>query len=233
MTRILIVEDEDALSDAMRYALSREGYEVSVLSDGTRAVDYVRSWRPDLILLDLMLPGMSGLDICRGVRRTSDVPIIIVTAKDAEAERVTGLELGADDYVTKSFSMPELLARVRAVLRRTSRREAADATGIVEAGPVRIDADRHEVRVHGVVVELPPKEFALLECLVRSPGRLLTREWLIHQIWGEDYYGDTRTLDVHIKRLRAKIERNTRFPEHLRTVRGLGYKYVADESRPE
>lgn len=226
MTRILIVEDEDALADAMRYALGRDGYEVSVLTEGNRAVDYVRAWRPDLILLDLMLPGLSGLDICRAVRRGSDVPIIIVTAKDAETDRVTGLELGADDYVTKSFSMPELLARVRAVLRRTATRDAAPDPAMIEAGPVRLDTDRHEVLVRGRAVDLPPKEFALLECFVRSPGRLLTRDWLIQQVWGEDYYGDTRTLDVHVKRLRAKLERNPKDPEHLRTVRGLGYKFV-------
>ena len=225
MNRVLIVEDEPALADSIRYGLEREGYECTVLNDGLRAVDYVRSWRPDIILLDLMLPGMSGTDVCREIRTISTTPIVIVTAKDAEADKVLGLELGADDYITKPFSMRELLARVRAVLRRGGQTETAVQATSVSAGPVEIDTERHEVRVRGDVVELPPKEFDLLEVLVRKVGKLMTRDALITQVWGEDYYGDTRTLDVHIKRLRAKIEHDPRNPSHLRTVRGLGYRF--------
>ncbi len=225
MTRILIVEDEPALADSIRYGLEREGFDCTVLGDGIRALEHVRSWRPDLVLLDLMLPGMPGTDVCREIRRASQVPIVMVTAKDSEADKVLGLELGADDYITKPFSMRELVARVRAVLRRgpATAEEAAPAS--VQAGPVTIDTDRHEVTVRGTTVELPPKEFALLEVLVRKAGRLMTRDALITQVWGEDYYGDTRTLDVHIKRLRSKIEEDPRNPSHLRTVRGLGYRF--------
>jgi two-component system, OmpR family, response regulator RegX3 len=226
VSRVLIVEDEPALADSIRYGLEREGYECTVLSDGLRALDYVRSWRPDLVLLDLMLPGMSGTDVCREIRRAGPVPIVMVTAKDSEADKVLGLELGADDYITKPFSMRELIARVRAVLRRgTPSIESADRPTSVEAGPVAIDTERHEVRVRDQVVELPPKEFALLEVLIRKAGKLMTRDALISQVWGEDYYGDTRTLDVHIKRLRAKIEEDPRNPTYLRTVRGLGYRF--------
>lgn len=227
MTRILIVEDELSLADAMRYGLEREGYEVTVLTDGERVVEYVRSWRPDLILLDIMLPGASGLDITREVRRADPVPIIMVTAKDAEADKVAGLELGADDYVTKPFSMPELTARTRAVLRRMGPVDTGPEPAAVAAGPVSLDAERHEVLVRGERVEMPPKEFALLETLLRRAGKLVTRDALISEVWGPDYYGDTRTLDVHVKRLRQKIERDPRDPEHLRTVRGLGYKFEA------
>ena len=228
MSRVLIVEDEPALADSIRYGLEREGYECTVLEDGLRAVEYVRSWRPDIILLDLMLPGMPGADVCREIRRISQVPIVMVTAKDAEADKVLGLELGADDYVTKPFSMRELIARVRAVLRRggVPLAEGEVATSI-DAGPVHIDTERHEVRVRDSIVDLPPKEFALLEVLVRKVGKLMTRDALISQVWGEDYYGDTRTLDVHIKRLRAKIEADPRNPAHLKTVRGLGYRFEA------
>lgn len=228
MTRVLIVEDEPALADSVSYALEREGYECTVLGDGAKAVDYVRSWRPDLVLLDLMLPGMSGIDVCRQVRSIGQTPIVMVTAKDTEADKVLGLELGADDYITKPFGMQELLARVRAVLRRTGASPAADGEPTsITAGPVAIDTERHEVRVNDVVVDLPPKEFALLEVLLRRSGKLMTREALIAQVWGEEYYGDTRTLDVHVKRLRAKIEDDPRNPKHLRTVRGLGYKFEA------
>lgn len=227
MSRVLIVEDEPALADSIRYGLEREGYECTVLGDGSRAVDFVRSWRPDLVLLDLMLPGMPGTDVCREIRTTGPVPIVMVTAKDTEADKVIGLELGADDYITKPFSMRELIARVRAVIRRTGvvpeildRRPTALA-----GGPVEMDTERHEVRVHGSVVEMPPKEFALLESLLRRSGKLMTRESLIAQVWGEDYYGDTRTLDVHVKRLRGKIESDPRNPKHLITVRGLGYRF--------
>jgi two-component system, OmpR family, response regulator RegX3 len=226
VSRVLIVEDEPALADSIRYGLEREGYECTVLSDGLRAIDYVRSWRPDIVLLDLMLPGMPGSDVCREIRRAGPVPIVMVTAKDTEADKVLGLELGADDYITKPFSMRELIARVRAVLRRgTAGAEGTERATSIEAGPVSIDTERHEVRVRDTVVELPPKEFALLEVLVRKVGKLMTRDALISQVWGEDYYGDTRTLDVHIKRLRAKIEEDPRNPMHLRTVRGLGYRF--------
>jgi two-component system, OmpR family, response regulator RegX3 len=228
VSRVLIVEDEPALADSIRYGLEREGFECTVLADGLRAVEYVRSWRPDIVLLDLMLPGLPGTDVCREIRRIGKVPIVMVTAKDAEADKVLGLELGADDYVTKPFSMRELIARVRAVLRRGGAVDVAEQRPTaVAAGPVAIDTERHEVRVRDEVVELPPKEFALLEVLVRKVGKLMTREALISQVWGEDYYGDTRTLDVHIKRLRAKIEQDPRNPAHLRTVRGLGYRFEA------
>jgi two-component system response regulator RegX3 len=226
MNRILIVEDEPALADSVRYGLEREGFECTVLSDGSHAVDYVRSWRPDLVLLDLMLPGMPGADVCREIRRVGRVPIVMVTAKDSEADKVLGLELGADDYITKPFSMRELIARVRAVLRRSGVVSPIDDRPVsLQVGPVEMDTDRHEVRVRGDVVELPPKEFALLEVMIRRAGKLMTRDALIAQVWGEDYFGDTRTLDVHIKRLRAKIEHDPRNPVHLRTVRGLGYRF--------
>ena len=226
MSRVLIVEDEPALADSIRYGLEREGYECTVLSDGIRAIDYVRSWRPDIVLLDLMLPGMPGTDVCREIRTIGPTPIVMVTAKDTEADKVLGLELGADDYITKPFSMRELIARVRAVLRRGGLAvEPEERATSVAAGPVSIDTERHEVRVRNAIVDLPPKEFALLEVLVRKVGKLMTREALITQVWGEDYYGDTRTLDVHIKRLRAKIETDPRNPSHLRTVRGLGYRF--------
>jgi two-component system response regulator RegX3 len=228
MSRILIVEDEPALADSIRYGLEREGFECTVLGDGLRAVDYVRSWRPDLVLLDLMLPGMPGTDVCREIRRVGHVPIVMVTAKDSEADKVLGLELGADDYITKPFSMRELIARVRAVLRRGGvASEPEEQATSLAVGPVAIDVERHEVRVRGLVVDLPPKEFALLEVLVRKAGKLMTRDALISQVWGEDYYGDTRTLDVHVKRLRTKIEEDPRNPSHLRTVRGLGYRFEA------
>jgi two-component system response regulator RegX3 len=224
VSRVLIVEDEPALADSVRYALEREGFECTIIADGAKAVEFVRSWRPDLVLLDLMLPGMPGMDVCRQIRAMGRIPIVMVTAKDTEADKVLGLELGADDYITKPFGMQELLARVRAVLRR--------ATGTVEdvptelaAGPVEMDIERHEVRVRGEAVEMPPKEFALLEVLLRRAGRLITREALIAQVWGDEYFGDTRTLDVHVKRLRAKIEEDPSDPKHVRTVRGLGYKF--------
>jgi two-component system response regulator RegX3 len=226
VNRVLIVEDEPALADSVRYGLEREGFECTVLGDGSRAVEYVRSWRPDLVLLDLMLPGMPGADVCREIRRVGHIPIVMVTAKDSEADKVLGLELGADDYITKPFSMRELIARVRAVLRRSDVVSPPDERPItLRIGPVDMDTDRHEVRVRGRVVDLPPKEFALLEVLIRRAGKLMTRDALIAQVWGEDYYGDTRTLDVHVKRLRAKIEDDPRNPVHLKTVRGLGYRF--------
>jgi two-component system, OmpR family, response regulator RegX3 len=227
VTRILVVEDEEALADTIRYGLEREGFEVSIAPDGRMALERFRADRPGLVILDLMLPELSGLDVCRAIRAESDVPIVIVTAKDAEADKVAGLELGADDYVTKPFSVRELVSRVRAHLRRVEMggtRAASD--GALRAGPVELDAERHEVRVRGKLVQLPPKEFALLEMLLRLKGRLLTRDHLIGEVWGADYFGDTKTLDVHVKRLRQKIEEDPHRPANLLTVRGLGYRFV-------
>jgi two-component system response regulator RegX3 len=225
-TRVLVVEDEEALADSVRYNLEREGYAVSVAADGRRALERFRSESPSLVILDLMLPELSGLDVCRMIRSESDVPIIIVTAKDSEADKVTGLELGADDYVTKPFSVRELVSRVRANLRRSEPRAAPPAEEVLTVGPVRMDVARHEVTVRGHAVPMPPKEFELLEVLLRRRGRLLTREFLIDEVWGADYFGDTRTLDVHVKRLRRKVEEDPHRPIHLVTVRGLGYKFV-------
>ncbi|HSJ51223.1 MAG TPA: response regulator transcription factor [Actinomycetota bacterium] len=224
--RILVVEDEESLADSVRYNLEREGYGVSVAADGRRALDRFRSERPALVILDLMLPEISGLDVCRAIRAESDVPIIMVTAKDSEADKVTGLELGADDYVTKPFSMRELISRVRANLRRVRPSPPELPEEVLSGGPVRMDVGRHEVAVRGEAVALPPKEFELLEALLRRKGRLLTRDFLIEHVWGADYYGDTRTLDVHVKRLRRKVEVDPHRPAHLLTVRDLGYKFV-------
>ena len=223
--RILIVEDESTLADAMRYGLEREGFRCSVANDGAVALSRFEADQPDLVLLDLMLPGLAGEDVCRAIRRSGSTPIIIVSAKTSEVDRVLGLELGADDYITKPFSSRELIARVRTVLRRSGVAEAAGGPWLLEAGPVRLDIEKHEARVNGTPVALPPKEFMLLECLMRRRGKLCTREALIGDVWGIDYFGDTRTLDVHIKRLRAKIEDDPRKPRYLQTVRGLGYKF--------
>jgi two-component system, OmpR family, response regulator RegX3 len=226
--RILVVEDEESLADSVRYNLEREGYSVSVATDGRRALERFRSEQPVLVILDLMLPEVSGLDVCRMIRAESDVPIIMVTAKDSEADKVAGLELGADDYVTKPFSMRELVSRVRANLRRTRPHAVSEkpADEVLSGGPVRMDVGRHEVSVRGEPVSLPPKEFELLEMFLRRKGRLLTRDFLIAEVWGPDYFGDTRTLDVHVKRLRRKLEADPHDPDHLLTVRGLGYKFV-------
>ncbi len=226
MTRILVVEDEESFSDALSFMLKREGYEVTVAGDGNDAVHEFDSHGADLVLLDLMLPGLSGTEVCRAIRGKSNVPIIMVSAKDGEIDKVLGLELGADDYVTKPFSSRELLARVRAVLRRGSDGEDLLPL-VVESGPVRMDVDRHVVTVRGTQIPMPLKEFDLLELLVRNAGRVLTRGQLIDRIWGSDYVGDTKTLDVHVKRLRAKIEEDPANPAHLVTVRGLGYKFEA------
>jgi two-component system response regulator RegX3 len=224
--RILIVEDEESLADSVRYNLEREGYTVTVASDGRRALERFRAELPSLVILDLMLPEVSGLDLCRAIRAESDVPIIMVTAKDSEADKVTGLELGADDYVTKPFSVRELVSRVRALLRR-ARMVAGGATeDLIAGGPVQMDVVRHEVRVADTPMSFPPKEFELLEAFLRRKGRLLTRDFLIEEVWGPDYFGDTKTLDVHVKRLRKKIETDPHDPSHLLTVRGLGYKFV-------
>lgn len=224
MTRVLVVEDEESFRDALGFMLRKEGYDVEVAADGLKAIEQYDRNGADLILLDLMLPGMSGTDVCRTIRAKSRVPIIMVTAKDTEIDKVVGLELGADDYVTKPFSSRELTARIKAVLRRGPDPDDV-VTSIVEAGPVRMDVERHVVTVSGVEVALPLKEFDLLELLLRNAGRVLTRGQLIDRVWGSDYVGDTKTLDVHVKRLRAKIETDPANPQHLLTVRGLGYKF--------
>jgi two-component system response regulator RegX3 len=224
--RILVVEDEAALADTVRYNLEREGYAVAVAADGRRALDRFRADSPSLVILDLMLPELSGLDVCREIRQISTVPIIMVTAKDSEADKVSGLEIGADDYVTKPFSVRELVSRVRAHLRREEMTGGVGTSPTFSGGPVDLDPVRHEVRIRGELVGLPPKEFALLEMLLRLKGRLLTRDHLIAEVWGTDYFGDTKTLDVHVKRLRQKIEEDPHRPSHLVTVRGLGYRFL-------
>jgi two-component system, OmpR family, response regulator RegX3 len=223
VTRVLVVEDEDSFSDALSYMLRKEGFDVALAPTGPDALEEFDRNGADLVLLDLMLPGIPGTEVCRQLRQRSNVPVIMLTAKDSEVDKVVGLELGADDYVTKPFSSRELVARIRAVLRRGT--EAADLLpSVLEAGPVRMDVDRHVVTVEGEGVKLPLKEFELLEMLLRNAGRVLTRGQLIDRIWGADYVGDTKTLDVHVKRLRAKIEPDPGHPRYLLTVRGLGYK---------
>ena len=224
MTRLLVVEDEPSISDPLAYMLEREGFEVAVAATGPAGVEEFARSGADLVLLDLMLPGLSGTEVCRVLRQTSTVPIIMLTARDSEVDKVVGLELGADDYVTKPFSHRELLARIRAVLRRRSEPTEPASTAF-EVGPVRMDVDRHLVAVSGRPVQLPLKEFELLEILLRNAGRVLTRQQLIDRVWGADYVGDTKTLDVHVKRLRAKVEAQPNAPKHLLTVRGLGYKF--------
>ena len=226
MSRILIVEDEESFSDPLSYLLEKEGFEVTVAADGNEALSVFERDGADLILLDLMLPGMSGTEVCRQVRQRSNVPVIMLTAKDSEIDKVVGLELGADDYVTKPYSSRELVARVRAVLRRQGEPEEL-MTSTVAAGPVRMDVERHVVAVDGQQISLPLKEFELLEMLLRNAGRVLTRGQLIDRVWGSDYVGDTKTLDVHVKRLRSKIEPDPSSPRYLVTVRGLGYKFEA------
>ena len=226
MTRVLVVEDEESFSDALSFMLRKEGFEVAVASTGPDGLDEFERHGADLVLLDLMLPGISGTEVCRTLRAKSNVPIIMVTAKDGEIDKVVGLELGADDYVTKPFSSRELVARVRAVLRRRGEPdELLPAT--LECGPVRMDIERHTVSVDGAGVAFPLKEFELLEMLLRNSGRVLTRGQLIDRVWGSDYVGDGKTLDVHVKRLRSKIEPDAANPRYLVTVRGLGYKFEA------
>jgi two-component system, OmpR family, response regulator RegX3 len=222
MTRVLVVEDEESYSDALAYMLRKEGYEVAIAADGNSALAEFERNGADIVLLDLMLPGLPGTEVCRAIRQTSSVPVIMVSAKDDEVDKVVGLELGADDYVTKPYSPRELVARIRAVLRRGTEPELAPDT--LEAGPVRMDVERHVVTVEGVEQRLPLKEFELLEMFLRNPGRVLTRGQLIDRVWGSDYVGDTKTLDVHVKRLRAKLEPDPSEPKYLVTVRGLGYK---------
>ena len=226
MSRILVVEDEESYSDPLSYLLRREGYDVVVAATGPAALAQFDSNGADLVLLDLMLPGLSGVDVCRRLRQRSSVPVIMLTAKDSEIDKVVGLEIGADDYVTKPYSSRELLARVKAVLRRLAEPEEL-LSPTLEAGPVRMDVERHTVTVAGVSTPLPLKEFELLEMLLRNAGRVLTRIQLMDRVWGSDYVGDTKTLDVHIKRLRAKIEPDPATPRHIVTVRGLGYKFEA------
>ena len=224
MTRVLVVEDEESFSEALSYMLRKEGYEVAVADTGTGALEEFDRSGADLVLLDLMLPGLSGTEVCRQLRQRSNVPVIMLTAKDSEVDKVVGLELGADDYVTKPFSSRELVARIRAVLRRGSEGDEL-VPGTIEAGPVRMDVERHVVTVGGRPAPMPLKEFDLLELLLRNAGRVLTRMQLIDRVWGSDYVGDTKTLDVHVKRLRAKVEPDPANPRYLVTVRGLGYKF--------
>ncbi|MFC6080215.1 response regulator [Sphaerisporangium aureirubrum] len=228
MTRVLVVEDEESFSDALSYMLRKEGFEVAVATTGPEALDTFDRNGADLVLLDLMLPGLPGTEVCRSLRQRSKVPVIMLTAKDSEIDKVVGLELGADDYVTKPFSSRELVARIRAVLRRQGDLEEIDSA-VLTAGPVRMDVDRHIVAVRGRPVQLPLKEFELLEVLLRNAGRVLTRGQLIDRVWGADYVGDTKTLDVHVKRLRAKVESDPSNPRCILTVRGLGYKFDPSE----
>lgn len=223
MKRILLIEDEAGIAEPLMYQLEKDGFAVSWSSDGKEGLDRFIAEGADLVLLDLMLPGMSGEDVCREIRRISEVPIIMLTAKDEEIDKIVGLEIGADDYVTKPFSTRELLARVKAVLRRGT---SVALPETLEAGDIRLDPDRREVTVRGGQVHLPKKEFDLLELLMENQGRVVTRETLIDRVWGPDYFGDTQTLDVHIKRLRAKTEADPADPKHLLTVRGVGYRFV-------
>lgn len=234
MTRILVVEDEESYRDPLTYQLAREGFDVVEAATGPEALAAYDAGGADLVLLDLMLPGLSGTEVCRELRQRGNVPVIMLTAKDSEIDKVVGLELGADDYVTKPYSFRELLARVRAVLRRQGGAEAASGEpeddGALEVGPVKMDVERHTVSVHGELVSFPLKEFDLLELLLRNAGRVLTRGQLIDRVWGADYVGDTKTLDVHVKRIRSKIEPDPATPRYLLTVRGLGYKVADGES---
>ncbi|HEX2040193.1 MAG TPA: response regulator transcription factor [Acidimicrobiales bacterium] len=225
---VLVVEDEESFVDALVVGLKREGFLVKVARDGSQAVDMFDAVRPDVVLLDVMLPRMSGIDVCREIRSRSRVPIIMVTAKSEEIDTVVGLEVGADDYVTKPYRLRELVARMRAVLRRAPRADDDEAGGeVLEVGDVRLDPERHEVLVRGEPVALPLKEFELLELLLANAGRVLTRDTLIDRVWGPHYVGDTKTLDVHVKRLRSKIEDDPSAPSRITTIRGLGYRYEA------
>ncbi|GAB3176393.1 MULTISPECIES: response regulator transcription factor [Micromonospora] len=225
MSRVLVVEDEESFSDALSYMLRKEGFEVSVAATGPSALTEFDRTGADIVLLDLMLPEMSGTEVCRQLRQRSHVPIIMVTARDSEIDKVVGLEIGADDYVTKPYSPRELVARIRAVLRRQSPEVTESGAPTLAAGPVRMDIERHVVTVDGAAVQLPLKEFELLELLLRNAGRVLTRGQLIDRVWGADYVGDTKTLDVHVKRLRSKVEPEPSAPRFIVTVRGLGYKF--------
>ena len=225
MPRILLIEDEQSLGEALQYQLVRDGFDVDRETDGAVGLERFKTEGADLVLLDLMLPGLSGEEVCKEIRKSSSVPVIMLTAKDEEIDKVLGLELGADDYVTKPFSSRELLARIKAVLRRAASREASSPS-VLEGGGIRLDPDRAQVSARGEEVRLTRKEFELLEFLMSNPGRALPRETLIDEVWGSDYVGDTRTLDVHIKRLRSKLESDPHRPRHLLTVRGLGYRFA-------
>ena len=224
MTRILVVEDEASFSEALEFLLSKEGFIIETATTGKQALEKFAGSEFDLILLDLMLPEISGIELCRTIRSQSRVPIIMLTAKDSEIDKVVGLELGADDYVTKPYSKSELVARIRAVLRRGNGVISEADAGVLSVANIRMDIDRHQVSVGGQPISLPLKEFELLEFLMRNAGRVLTRNQLIDRVWGSDYVGDTKTLDVHIKRLRAKVEKDPANPTLIQTVRGLGYK---------
>jgi two-component system response regulator RegX3 len=225
--RILVVEDESGLSQSVKYALEAEGFNVEIAASGVEALDLARRFDPHLILLDLMIPAMAGLDVCRQIRTFSVVPIVMLTAKDSEADKVAGLELGADDYVTKPFSMRELIARVRAHLRRAGSTTLVEEDNeILKGGSITLDIDAHIAKIDGEDVELRPKEFDLLEALMRRRNRLAARHTLIDEVWGPSYFGDTKTLDVHVKRLRQKVEADPKTPKFIVTVRGLGYKFV-------
>jgi two-component system response regulator RegX3 len=224
VTRVLIVEDEESLAEPLAYLLNKEGFDATVMADGPSALAEFDRSGADIVLLDLMLPGMSGTEVCKQLRARSGVPVIMATARDSEIDKVVGLELGADDYVTKPYSARELIARIRAVLRRGTDAEDVGVDTVLEAGPVRMDIERHIVSIDGEQIGLPLKEFELLEYLMRNKGRVLTRGQLIDRVWGSDYVGDAKTLDVHVKRLRSKIEPDPANPERLVTVRGLGYK---------
>jgi two-component system response regulator RegX3 len=229
VTKILIVEDESSFSEAISFLLGKEGFETDIAENGRTALELFKASAYDLVLLDLMIPQVSGIEVCRAIRTTSMVPIIMLTAKDSEVDKVVGLELGADDYVTKPYSSRELVARIKAVLRRgtTESMDADSNSAIQVAGNIRMDVERHQVTVNGTLINLPLKEFELLEFLMRNTGRVLTRGQLIDRVWGGDYYGDTKTLDVHIKRLRSKIEEDPANPQLIQTIRGLGYKFEA------
>ena len=224
MTKILIVEDESSFSEALSFLLGKEGYDVAVAATGTDAIKQFNENGADLVLLDLMIPEISGVEVCKTIRTSSQVPIIMLTAKDSEIDKVVGLELGADDYVTKPYSSRELIARIKAVLRRGTNEDIAPENGILTAAGIRLDVGKHQVTVNGTLISLPLKEFELLEFLMRNSGRVLTRTQLIDRIWGGDYYGDTKTLDVHIKRLRSKVEADPANPVLIQAIRGLGYK---------
>ena len=225
MTKILIVEDEDSVLDPLELLLSKEGFSIETARNGREGLDKFSKVSPDLVLLDIMLPEVSGTEVCRQIRAKSNVPIIMLTAKDTEVDKVVGLELGADDYIVKPYSKAELVARIKAVLRRGVSDHAPGEGGVITAGPVTIDVERHAVSIAGASISLPLKEFELLEFLVRNSGRVLTRTQLIDRVWGSDYFGDTKTLDVHVKRLRAKIEKDPANPVYIQTIRGLGYKF--------
>ena len=225
MTKILIVEDEESVIDPLELLLSKEGFTIETARDGREALEKFEKVLPDLVLLDLMIPIISGTEVCRQIRAKSQVPIIMLTAKDTEVDKVVGLELGADDYIVKPYSKAELVARIKAVLRRQGSEATTEVSGVITAGPISIDIDRHLVMINGAATSLPLKEFELLEFLLRNKGRVLTRTQLIDRVWGSDYFGDTKTLDVHIKRLRAKIENDPANPVYIQTIRGLGYKF--------